>query len=435
MNEYVFDHMPMGEEGLKEIFSWIDNCVNDNKEIAEKIVIGKSEDGKWDIPAVVVTNRDVPKEDKQVAIITLARHGQEKGARVVAPEIINYLVSNAAAETREKQIVIVVPVVNPEGVVLDEFHSSAYGITEHEQAIFANLCSQYVPDMMLDYHSLGMIEGARCDLGDMEVIIPGNTTKWGMDEQIYQSVAEMLTENAASEGWPYEIHSLEDLSTYYFGDADSGKMPYKYLQEKVFLLHMQDHYEEYGFSDMKFNNYTNGPAYLRWHTFVMGVETNHWSIGIEEGLAESGVVIAKGLLDIGNNKFSWQKNTGYPNDILLGDFRMSVRAAGNNAEERRISREKIWGQREKINVFKRRMEKDHGVTLAELGYSGEGPLKCELCFRMRQDKIKQVFLGDKEVEFDTFKDNCSTYVSIPVSIEKSGMAELKIIHEPYRKTV
>jgi hypothetical protein len=32
----VFEHMPMGEEGLREIYSWIDDFVKKNKTIAEK---------------------------------------------------------------------------------------------------------------------------------------------------------------------------------------------------------------------------------------------------------------------------------------------------------------------------------------------------------------------------------------------------------------
>jgi hypothetical protein len=39
MEKRVFDHMPMGEEGLKEIYTWIDHFVKDSHEIAEKIVL------------------------------------------------------------------------------------------------------------------------------------------------------------------------------------------------------------------------------------------------------------------------------------------------------------------------------------------------------------------------------------------------------------
>jgi len=174
----VFNHMPMGEEGLQQVYSWIDSYAKDNHGIAEKISLGRSEDNKWEIPAVIVTNRSISADEKQNAIITLVRHGNERGARVVGPEILNYLASDDASEIRDKQTVIVVPVANPEGFILDEFHSSLYGITDLEKKVWGNLCATYTPDMMLDYHSLGKLDATKYDRGDMEAIIPANVTRW-----------------------------------------------------------------------------------------------------------------------------------------------------------------------------------------------------------------------------------------------------------------
>jgi murein tripeptide amidase MpaA len=101
---------------LKEIYQWLDDWVAKNKGIARKEVIGRSPDHR-DIPAIFITNENVSNDDKQIAVITLGRHGQELGTRVVGPEIICYLGSNDAEEIRETQVVIVVPVVNPEGFV------------------------------------------------------------------------------------------------------------------------------------------------------------------------------------------------------------------------------------------------------------------------------------------------------------------------------
>lgn len=433
MTKRAFNYMPVGEEGLKEIYVWINNFVKGNSEIADRIILGKSEDNKWEVPAVVVTNKSVPESEKQIAIVTLSRHGQERGTRVVGPEILNYLASDDAGETRDKQTVIVVPVVNPVGVVLDEFHSTLYGITEHEKKIFGKLCGLYTPDMMIDYHSLGKTEGQKYDSGDMEVIIPANSTKWGMDEQIYQHVSHKLREAAAEEGWPYEIHTLEELNLYYFGDPDTGKLPHKYMEEKVFLLHIQNAYEHYDSlpEQIGYTNYTNGPAYMKWHTLVFGVETNHWSIKVENGLGESGMIITKELLDMGNKRFAWEKNEGYPTNIIVGDYRLSVRSSGKTPGKRRISREKLWKERAKFNILKREMLEDPEVTVAQIGYLGENvPLDFELCLRMRQNVIKEVTVDEHNVKFETFKDNCSTFLSIPMSINKPGLSKLKIIHEP-----
>ena len=433
----VFDHMPMGEQGLKEIFSWVDNFVKDNREIADKIVIGKSEDNKWEIPAVIVTNKSISADEKQNAVVTLARHGQERGARVVGAEILNYLASDEASETRHKQTVIVVPICNPTGVERDEFHSTMFGITDLEKEVWGNLCTAYTPDMMIDYHSLGKSDATKYDRGDMEVIIPANSTKWAMDEQIYQHVVNRMVASAAAKGWPYEVHTLEDLSFYYFGEP-TGRLPWKYQKEKVFLLNIQNAYEHYDFPEKSpgFTNYTNGPAYLKWHTFIIGMETNHWGIGVGDGLAESGTVPCQALLDMGNKRFPWEKDAGYPTNILRGDFRISIRPTGKNPGERRISREKIWKERVNFDILKREMLEDPTTTLAEVSYLGENaPLDFNLCLRMRQNVIKKVTVEDKEVRFETFKDDCSTFLYIPMTVKKKGLLKVKVTHEPYKRGV
>jgi hypothetical protein len=271
----------------------------------------------------------------------------------------------------------------------------------------------------------------------MEVILPANTTRWGMDEQIYQQIANRMMEDAAQIGWPYEVHTLEDLSFYYFGDT-SGKLPQRFLQEKVFLLHIQDFAEHYNFPDEMsgYTNYTNGPAYARWHTLIFGIETNHWAIGVKDGLAESGLAVCRSLLNMGNQRFSWEKDPGYPTNLIVGDFRISIRAAGNDPGERRISREKLWSEKAGFNILKREMGDDPGTTLAEVGYTGDNvPLECILCLRMRQDLIKQVMIGDQEAVFETFKDGCSTFLSIPVTIHKPGVLKFTIRHEAFNRQI
>jgi len=431
----VFDHMPMGEQGLREVYSWIDSYVKDNQKIADKISLGKSEDNKWDIPAVIVTNKSISDDEKQNAVVTLTRHGQERGTRVVGPEILNYLASDDASEIRDKQTVIVVPVINPVGFVLDEFHSTMFGITDLEKKVWGNLCANFTPDMMMDYHSLGKSDATKYDRGDMEVIIPANSTKWGMDEQIYQYVVSRMVEAAAAKGWPYEVHTLEDLNFYYFGEP-TGRLPQRYMQEKVFLLHIQNTFEHYDFPKKMsaYTNYTNGPAYLKWHTLVFGMETNNWALKVEDGLGESGLIPCQTLLNMGNTRFPWEKYAGYPINLVVGDFRISVRASGKNPGERRISREKLWNERANFDILKREMLEDPETTLAEVGYLGENvPLEFDLCLRMRQNLIKKVMIEDQEVKFETFKDDCSTFLSIPVTVDKPGLLKLKITHEPYKR--
>ncbi|MBN1856562.1 MAG: hypothetical protein JW846_06400 [Dehalococcoidia bacterium] len=429
----LFDHMPMGEKGLREVYAWTKFWVEENRGIAEIVDLGPSEDGKWEIPAVVVTNKSIPSAEKQNAILTMGRHGKERGTRIVVPEILNYLATNDASEIRDKQTVVVVPVANPEGFVLEEFHSTLFGITDLEKRVWGKLCSAFPPDMMFDYHSLGKSDGSKFDRGDLEVIIPGNTTKWAMDEQIHLHVARKMVEAAAAEGWPYEIHTLEDLSYYYFGEP-RGKQPHRSLQEKVFLLHIHNTVEDFEYPGGKdtYTNYTCAPAYARWHTLVFGTEMNHRAIPVRAGLGASGLVTCKALLHMGNSRFPWEKEAGYPTNLLVGDYRISVRAFGKNPEERRVSREKIWADRASFSILNRDMLDSGDVTVAEVGYFGhKAPLDFELCLRMRQKSITRVTVEGNETPFQTHHDDCSTFVSIPMCAQKQGIQHVTVEHEVF----
>jgi hypothetical protein len=424
----VFDHIPMGEEGLKEIYQWLDDWVGKNKAVARKEIIGASPDHR-DIPAVFITNENVPNEDKQIAVVTLGRHGQELGARVVGPEIIRYLCSSDAEEIRKTQVVVVVPVVNPEGFVLNEFRSSMTSLTKTERLVLGSLFKEYPPDMMIDFHSLGKTAGSKYDRGDMEVIIPANTTRWAVDEQVHQYVAQEMKKAAESEGWPYEIHTLEDLATYYFGDTKMGNMPWTYLKEKVYLLYMQDSYDNYDIpQEDQYTNYTCGPAYLKWHTLVFGMETNHHALSRADDIASSGLIPCIRLLKMGCTRLPWEKDKGYPVNILHGDFRISIRPLGKNASERRASRIRIWNERNHFNLPQRELV-DPETTIARVRYFGWNlPMEFALCLRMRQNKIHSITTRGKEVQFETFKDSCSAFVYVPMVMEKAGIIELTIKH-------
>jgi hypothetical protein len=436
----VFDHIPMGEKGLKEVYRWLDGFVEENRRIAHKEVLGKSPD-HWDIPAIFVTNSDMADEGKQIAVVTAARHGHEFGARVVGPEILRFLTSDGARKIRDTQIVIVVPVVNPEGFVSNQFCSSRTSLTKTERLILGGLFRTYQPDMIIDYHSLGRESGSKYDIGDMEVILPANTTKWAVDEQIHLYVAQRMVDAAEEAGWPYEIHTLEDLATYYFGEREIGNMPWTSLKEKMFLLHMQDSNDNYDIpgeaaldtltpqaGQSTYTNYTCGPAYMKWHSLVFGMETNHGAITDAGDVAESGMVPCAALLKMGSGRFTWEKDVGYPVNILHGDFRVSIRPAGNNAAQRRASRIRIWGERNHFNYPQRQMI-DLDTTIARVRYFGDDfPMEFALCLRMRQKHINSVSIGGKDIHFETFRDRCSTFVHIPIMMERAGVLEVKIKH-------
>lgn len=80
------------------------------------------------------------------------------------------------------------------------------------------------------------------------------------------------------------------------------------------------------------------------------------------------------------------------------------------------------------------MLEDPEITLAEVGYLGENvPLDFALCLRMRQDVINGVKIDGRDAKFETFKDHCSTFLYIPMTVKKPGLQKLSIGHEAFHK--
>jgi hypothetical protein len=73
---------------------------------------------------------------------------------------------------------------------------------------------------------------------------------------------------------------------------------------------------------------------------------------------------------------------------------------------------------------------DQETTLARVRYFGwDLPMEFALCLRMRENNVKSVTAGSKELQFETFKDVCSTFVYVPIVMEKAGTIEI-IIRDP-----
>jgi hypothetical protein len=215
----------------------------------------------------------------------------------------------------------------------------------------------------------------------------------------------------------------------------------------MYLLHMQDSHDDYDIPEeaalntltpqagqTTYTNYTCGPAYMKWHSLVFGMETNHGAITDAGDVAESGMVPCAALLKMGSDRFTWEKDVGYPVNILHGDFRVSIRPVGSNAAERRASRIRIWGERNHFNHPQREML-DLGTTVARVRYFGHDlPMDFALCLRMRQQHIQNVSIGGKDGEFEMFRDRCSTFVYIPVMMERAGVLEVTIKHPTMKES-
>lgn len=146
---------------LTWVYSYIDQLVSDNADIARKMVIGKSVVGR-DIPAIVIGT------GSKCAIIDGSLHGNEKTGTFACLRLIELLIEYYhtdpywASKMAEYRIIIV-PVINPDGFVSGT-RDNANGVdlnsqfppdgtpTEPEAFALINLMGNYTPTVYVNCH-------------------------------------------------------------------------------------------------------------------------------------------------------------------------------------------------------------------------------------------------------------------------------------------
>ena len=368
---------------LEEIYDDIEKFVLNNPSIAQVKSLGSSREGRA-IKAVCVTD-DFPVEEKEIALIVCGRHGNELGGPVVGQALLDWLASDRGSETRKKQLVIVIPAANPDGLFREKFHAPSDSISETEKLIIRELTDNYKPDAVVDVHSLWF--------SDLETVISAHTSSYGEDDLIHRMISSEMVERAALEGYPFLNTDLESIFD---------------------LL-----------SRLGYNNFFCEPFYENFHSLVFGMEVNHFVLSPEE-VGKSGALPLVSLLEVGNRPSLWEYAPGYPNRVLIGDLSASIRATGKNAAERRESRSQIWRNRRYFTKPRRETPDRHTVKIMT-EYSGKD-LSCDfsLCCRIRSTPvIHEVRLNGERADRYTCRDGCSTYIFVDIPSVR-GTYELSI---------
>jgi hypothetical protein len=345
---------------------------------------------------VYITDRGVPLVEKEIAVVLGLRHGDEVGVVTAVSSLLDWLVSEKGKETRSRQLVIVIPVANPDGFVKREFGVPRDRISEIEKTVILPLILECQADLLLDIHSL--------DRGDLEAVITGHTTHLGEDDLIHGIAACRMVEGAAAEGYPYVSHTLGVQSL----------APWLSTPRPL------------GSASSSYNNWVCAPAYEQLHSLVMGMEVNSFSLNDDE-CGNSGIAAIVPLLKLGNTRSSWEYAPGYPNRILRGNMLISLRAAGQSAAERRKSRAELWQKREFFSDPIKIMPTTHSIQ-ARIEYSGE-PLSnaFSICCRIRGNPgIKDVRLNGINTDYYIATDNCSSFVFVDVPPVGAGTYEISI---------
>jgi len=398
MAEAVYPQPDEIEAQLREAAGGSGGC-------AEIKAIGKSIEGR-DILSARVTDPSVPDDDKQHALIIAGQHGGEESGRLGALAVVKWLCSDdpGAAETRRKQLVVIVPCLNPDGTVRD-VRGNANDVNlnrqydpeaesrELEAEHVMGLAEELMPDMLADMH--GLTSGGHDDL----ILIGGHKT-YTEDVRLHHEIARDMVAGAEEAGYPMCAHPV-DWSGWE-------------LQKPDCLI---------------------GYAYWRFHPIVFLTEGDEATLDAER-MAGAGFERMKPLILTGNRRHQWFRYEGYPNGMIGGVVRSSIRAAGATAAERRRNRAEVWPEIRRFPkagpkrgagpVKEFEIEFDEGKSL-ETGFALARRLSAGAKPVSAAFDGREIPAGEGVPGYVTWSDRCSTFVQLSVERLEAGKHSAEII--------
>jgi len=288
-----------------------------NKRLVTAAVVERSVEGR-PIYAVGITDPRVKAKEKEHVLVVGGQHGNEESGRMVALKLIDWLVTKAGRETVQKQLVVVMPNVNPDGADYDIHgnvdgvhpnldHNVASGPKTPEGRSVEAVARELRPEVFVDLHACG---GTGCGV-DM-TLYPW-TRVYTEDGRILHMIAEEMCAAGEKAGipqttfpmtWPGWGSPEPDRE-----DPSSTLWHYLNFKSIVILTENTEHNEH------------SYPAALR---------------------AKTGLAKLKMLLAWGNRRHPKLPVAGYPCMLACSMFDRGVVAIGANAAERRESRLGIW---------------------------------------------------------------------------------------------
>ena len=299
-------------------------------------VPGRSAEGK-PIYLLRVTDRSVPDADKQVALVTATHAGAERSGGNAVLRLTEWLLGTdpAAAEIRRKQIVLLMPIVNPYGWFDREgmFNSQnvdpyAMGRGKHwdlarvapkdpakcpEVQALISVVDQYRPEVHADSHGT-----AEHYPGQTMFEITGSAySNFALRPWDWRVTEAMV---AAGQAAGYGSERFEADAQRILWGPELGPVANRAWLGRPFF-------------------YTAHYGYTRYHSMVAAIEV---------GWEESGVARLRGLLEIGNRAWAGEPTPGYPVNRALSFCGHFVTAWGITAAERRASRVELWQRQDSM---------------------------------------------------------------------------------------
>ncbi len=373
--------------------------------------IGKSEEGR-PIPLLTITDPAVPVANKSVFLLSGGTDGSEEVGRAVALGMARTLLEPRHRAHLQRQVVLVVPVTNPDGTVRDqadrlgngrgvpatEVHLQDRPPATAEGRAMRALVEEWVPDAHMDFHGL-----AGGSMGDCSFLYPTVNAKWSIP--ILMAVDGEMAEAGERAGWP---------------------------QQGRPRLWWEPRY--------------NLPGWLarNYSSFCMVVEGTENYYPIEDSV-QAGVVRMLRFMEIGEEVRYFQDFPNYPCDVVSGGRMGALMSYGADYAQRRRSRRDISQMILQGVPWFERMACDHDWTAA-LAWPVEDTVRTlprGMRFKATIDRratIKQVLWQDHVLEQRLWSQTLtSAGVVVTADVPESprhGQNRLSIRYEvPFKRHV
>ncbi len=297
------------------------------KKHPEKMLLkeaGKSIDGN-SIPLVILTDQSVPDEDKEHILVTTLHSGIERSATTSALYLIKWILSSdpVAKESLKKQVIICMPVVNPDGYLAGTFTNKkgkdpylawtldGPSAPEDSPEIVAvqKIMDQYQPEVLSDMHGLDLT------IDNYKMVEVSGPAYSNSALRPYHHTIPLLMEEAAVEaGFPMD-RAEQDAEKLFWGPALES------ISHKLWLGRPRVYGAMY--------------CYNKFHSIILTSEC---------GWEKSAQVRQKRLLQIGNDIWPGELYPGYPTRTIMRNSFHLVTAYGVTASERRKSRVELWNK-------------------------------------------------------------------------------------------
>ena len=292
-----------------------------------------------------ITDLSVPDADKQVCLITTLHCGPERSGTTGALAFAEWLLSDdaLAVETRKRQIVLIMPIVNPLAFFHTDRFRNEHGVDPYtgtglvgkiwdvknlslltperapELVAVLSVIDEYRPEVHADLHGTGLQEYAPGQLGArrmyqgqiMTEITGGAYSNYALRPWDWR-VTEAMIEGGKEAGYPSDRFEADAQRTFWGPElAPLGKKLWHGAP-----LFYSAHY-----------------GYAKYHTMMITQE-----VAWEESL----VARMRALMKIGNGVWLDERAPGYPVNRLRHFVGHYVTAYGATAGERRESRVELW---------------------------------------------------------------------------------------------